>query len=680
MLTALLLLATLYLPGHFLGRVLSRKGDGWADLALARTGASVAVATPVLVLLAVLGWFTVPAIVVSLGVCSLAAWFLCRGEAVHARASGWDFAALGLVCGSFALYGRPAEYVINSRDPGVYTVVADRLARTGELLKRDPLVEAVSSFHTFVGSVKYPGFYLSGEGLIIPQFFPGPFAWMGFGNLVGGLWGSLYVVPIFGALSVLAAFLLGAEVFGRWAGLAGAGILAVGYTQVWWAKQPSSEVITQFFALAGLWFAVRFVRDIRGSGRASGALAGLLLGGAMLIRVDGFLVAAAVPVLFGYVLLTRRPARRWLWPGVPLALCAGAALLYLNTVGGRYLYTIYSAHGLDGFLGRLPYLLAAATVLAGLFFGIRRFWGSRLRYWLEARGGELALAGAVVVAGAALWAYFVLPVPWEELPVDSRDFDAYRTQTLVRIVWFTTPAVALLGLAGFLISAHRLESPKTLLLGAFLASGILYTAIPNVAPDLPWATRRFVPAAIPLLCLLAGYAAVEAGRFLGRVWDRRAGIALAGGLAVLAFGWTAYTALPAVQARELDGAISAFDRVDAAVPEAEVVYVEKPDGHDGSVSTLEYIYGHPALPYSKERFMDEVDELEDAGLLEDAVYITTDGGPAPLISGVDFREVGREPVSLPRLDGNEGHERGVPEGMENLEMLFRIYRVEEVDR
>ncbi|MGB3634220.1 MAG: hypothetical protein WA982_09285, partial [Rubrobacteraceae bacterium] len=204
--------------------------------------------------------------------------------------------------------------------------------------------------------------------------------------------------------------------------------------------------------------------------------------------------------------------------------------------------------------------------------------------------------------------------------------------------------------------------------------------IPNVAPDLPWATRRFVPVAFPLLALLTGYAAVEAGKFLGSIWDRRVGVVLAGLLAALAFGWTAYTALPVAGARELEGAISAFDRVDAAVPEAEVVYVEKPDGHDGSVSTLEYVYEHPTLPYSEDRFRREVDELDQAGLLEDAAYITTDGGPAPLISGVEFREVGQEDVSLPRLDGKEGHERGVPEGTQNLKMTFRIYEVEDVQR
>ncbi|CAN5706091.1 hypothetical protein BH24ACT22_BH24ACT22_00570 [soil metagenome] len=677
MLPALLLVIFLYLPGHFLAPCLSRKGDGWAELVLLRAGTGAALATPVLVSLALIGWFTVPAIVVSLGVCSTVAWFFGRGGTEVVRLSRWDLAALGLAASSFALYARPAEYIINSRDPGVYTVVADRMARMGEFLVRDSLVGTVTSFHTFVGSIKYPGFYISGEDLIVPQFFPGPFAWLAFGNLVGGLWGSLYVVPVFGTLSVLAAFLLGTAVFGRWAGFVGAGLLAASYTQIWWSRQPSSEVMTQFFALAGLWLLVRFVR---GAGPASGVFAGLLLGGAMLLRVDGFLVAAAVPLLFAYDLLTRGQARRWLFPGIPLALFAGAALLYLYTVGGRYLDNIYSAHGLDGFLDLLPYVLAALALVTGILLYVRRRWGTRLSGWLAVHGGELALVGALVVAGAALWAYFILPVPWTELPINSREFDAYRTQTLVRMVWFTTPVVAALALAGVLLAAYRLDAPKMLVLGAFLISGVLYTAIPNVAPDLPWATRRFIPIALPLLALLAGYAAVEAGKFLGSIWNRRAGVALAGFLAALAFGWTAYTALPVAGARELEGAISAFDRVDAAVPKADVVYVEKPDGHDGFVSTLEYVYGHPALPYSKERFINEIDELEQAGLLEDAVYITDDGGPAPLISGVKFREVGRETVSLPRLNGKEGHEQGVPRGMQSLDMTFRVYEVEEVQR
>src|SRR5918997_1396358 len=282
-----------------------------------------------LTLLALAGLFTATVIGANLAALAVAAFFLGRGSEGAWRRGRWDSGALVVVAGSLALYARPAEYVINSRDPGVYFLFADKLARTGALLHRDPLVAAVSSFHPFLDGRKYPGFYLYGQDLVVPQFFPGPFAFLGFGNLVGGTWGSLFVVPVMGALAV-----------------------GVAYAFVWWSRHPSSEVMTALLVLAGLWFAVRFAR---GGGPLTGVFAGLLLGGVMLIRVDAFLAAAAIPLLFGFDLLARRPARRWLYPGLPLAVFAGLTLIYLNTLGGRYLYVIYTDHGLKEAIALAPY-------------------------------------------------------------------------------------------------------------------------------------------------------------------------------------------------------------------------------------------------------------------------------------------------------------------------------------
>jgi hypothetical protein len=674
LLEALLILTVLYLPGHFVGRRLVRKGDGLSELTLLRIAASVAVAGPILTLLALAGWFTLPAIVGSLGACAVAAILVaailtCR--APRARATAWDLGGLALVAGSLVLYSRPAEYIVNSRDPGVYTLFADKLARTGALVHHDPLVAAVSSFHPFIEGKKYPGYYVYGHDLIVPQFFPGPFASLGLGNLIGGVWGSLFVVPVMGALAVGVTLVLGKELFGRWAALVGAALLAASYAQIWWARHPASEIIAQLSILAGLWLAVRFVR---GACPVSGVLAGVMLGGVMLVRVDAFLAAAAVPVLFGYDLLTRRNARRWLYLGVPLAIFAGLTLLYLNTVGGRYLYVIYAEHGLREALALAPVAAGVAALGAGGFLYARRRWGERLGVYLGTRGRMLPLGGALCVAAAALWAYFVLPVPWESLPDGSRDFNAYRTQILVRITWFTTPPVAALGLAGFVLAARRLDASRALVLGAFLSFGILYAAIPNVSPDLPWATRRFVPAVFPILSLLAGHAAVEAGRWLGRVWRREAGIAVGGALAVLALGWTLYTAAPIIGFRELEGAIGAFDRIEEVIPESEVVYMEMPEGYDITASTFEYAYGHPVLPYDRIRFIREVDALRGAGLLEDATYVTVDGGPAPLVADLEFREVTTVNLELPRLAAVE---KELPTDRETLRLTYRVFQVEE---
>ena len=676
MLKAVLMLAALYLPGHFLGRHLTRKGDGISELFMARLAGSLAVAAPLLTLLALAGWFTVPVIFRSLVACAvvtfIVASYLGGGGGEAARATRWDLAALFLVAGSFALYSRPAEYVLNSRDPGVYTLFSGRLARTGALLHRDNLLEVIASFHTFLEGKKYPGFYVYGQDLIVPQFFPGPFALLGFGNLAGGIWGSLFVVPVMGALAAGAAFLLGEELFGRRAGLLGAALLALSYPQVWWARHPSSEVMTQLLVLTGLWLGVRFAR---GAGPLTGVLSGMLLGAVMLVRVDAFLAAAAVPALFGYDLLTRRPARRWLYPGVPLALFAAATLLYLNTVGGRYLYVIYSEHGLKEALALVPFAVPVAVAGAAGLFYVRRRWGAEIGGYLEARGRGFAFIGALGLAAVALWAYFVLPVPWESLPDGSRDFEAYQTQILVRLAWFTTPVVAALGLLGFVLAARRLDAARTLLLGAFLAFGVLYAVIPNVSPDLPWATRRFVPAAFPILALLAGHAVVEIGAWLGRTGRPRAGVAVAAALAALALGWTVNTTLPILTFVEFEGAVAAFDRAEQKIPRSEVVFMEMPDGYDVTASTFEYLYDRPVLPYDRDLFIQDFDELGDAGLLRDAVYVTTDGGPAPLMADLDFREVATAELDLPRLAAVE---KQLPTRREELHLTYRVFRVERV--
>ncbi len=678
MIEAVLIPIALYLPGHLLGGSLVRKGDGWAELWLLRFACAAAVSTPILVGLALLGWFETPFILGALGACTAVAAFFSRKEnGLLTRPGRWDLMALVLVAGALALYAHPAEYVLKDRDPGVYTVAAAKLARTGDLLTPDPLVGAVASFHEFEHGAKHPGFFIHGGDLLLPQFFPGPFAWLGLGNLAGGTWGELYVVPVFGALAFGVAFVLGREIFGRWAGLLGAALLAVSYTQVWWARYPSSEIMTQFFVLAGLWSAARFVRS---GGVGTGVLAGALLGGAMLIRVDAFLAALVVPALILHDLLLGRSPRKWASVCAPLLLAGGAAMLYAGTVGERYLNLIYDLHVPDNVIRLSPYLLGGALLVASFaVLVLRRSRSVGYERLVAVHGRRVALLAALALLGAALWAYFVLPEPWEGLPEywggdagPMAEFGAYDRQVAVRMVWFLTPAVAVLGMAGFMLAAHRLDAARALFLGAILAFGILYVALPNVAPDLPWATRRFVPVVFPGLCLLAGYATVEAGRALGKVWGERVGFSVAAALALSALVWSMYVAWPIYGVRELAGAVEGIERLEEAVPDSRVVYVELPA--DDYAATLDYLYGRPVLAYEREQFRQEMPDLREAGLLEDAVYVTVEEKHKPVFQGLRLREVGREEVSFLRLE--DGF-KDVPRDTHEERQGFRIYELEQ---
>ena len=115
MLQAIFILTVVYLPGHYLGRWMMYKGDGLTELVLLRVAASVAVAGPLLTLLALAGWFTGPAIVATLGLLSAVAFLLGRGKGGEVRVTRWDLTALALVAGSLVLYSRPAEHLLNQR-------------------------------------------------------------------------------------------------------------------------------------------------------------------------------------------------------------------------------------------------------------------------------------------------------------------------------------------------------------------------------------------------------------------------------------------------------------------------------------------------------------------------------------------------------------------------------------
>jgi len=93
-----------------------------------------------------------------------------------------------------------------------------------------------------------------------------------------------------------------------------------------------------------------------------------------------------------------------------------------------------------------------------------------------------------------------------------------------------------------------------------------------------------------------------------------------------------------------------------------------------TASTFEYLYGRPVLPYDRARFVREVDELEEAGLLDEALYVTTDGGPAPLLADWDFRQEGSVGVDLLRLAAVE---KELPTVKERLRLDYRVYRMVE---
>ena len=103
-------------------------------------------------------------------------------------------------------------------------------------------------------SVRFMGFFILDPsiGNVVAQFphlYP---VWIAIAYDVYGLTGVRYVLGLWAVFGVLAIYFVGAQLLGRTAAFAGAGLLALHVTQVWYARYPNAEIIMQALIFTGL--------------------------------------------------------------------------------------------------------------------------------------------------------------------------------------------------------------------------------------------------------------------------------------------------------------------------------------------------------------------------------------------------------------------------------------------
>jgi hypothetical protein len=433
-----------------------------------------------------------------------------------------------------------AEHVVLRRDAGTYALSAHHLA-TAHRLDVDVAVaalggpEVVDAPSVTVGS---PGFFEVGDGAgthVVPQFLPATPAWLSIGYWLGG-WTGLLLVPAFALGAALLAFgALCARLVGpRWSAVATVA-LALCQPVLHVGRSTYSETFALLVLLAGL-VVLSEATVVGSAGRWSrarrlGLVAGLVIGGVGLVRVDA-LREVALLVPFAALLAIRRHGA-----GAPLAWGLGAstavaaawALLvsrpYLGEIAGSLLplaagamvITVVSVlwwwlarRGVslpDGVHRRLPGALAGLVLLAFVVLACRPLW-------LVARQSPDD-PGSRVVAGLQLR---------QGLTVDGGR--TYAEQTVAWLGWWVGVPVLLLALAGAVLLAYRagrvlIDGSVPAWLGPWvLAVGatVLTLYRPGITPDHPWADRRMVPVVLPAVVLLATGVVAHVVRHARRRW------------------------------------------------------------------------------------------------------------------------------------------------------------------
>lgn len=582
------------------------------------------------VVLAEVGVFHAPALVLllvaALGTAVLGVRRLRRSE-FTGKPVDWAPVVLMLLC--LPLYFRPHEFILGGADAGVYVNTGVNLARTGALLIHDPAVAQVgedvwpSLFRPDPGGVvahyiRFPGYYLSDDqpGMVIPQFFPLQYVWIGLAALAGGLWAALYATPVWATLGVLGMYYTGRALFGRPVGALAALLLAITPTQIWFARYPTAEALTQALLWGGFYAWVRFT-EREDAPSVFGLLAGLLLGLTFLARIDLPYLALLPAGWLVYRLVTRQARRRDLAFLVPFGLLVVHSLAHalifarpytLNTYSGvaflaRELGPVVGAVGVIGLVGGA----AAYGVVARQRLG--QSIGEVLRALADRYHVPIRLGWVIGLIGLAVYGYFIRPrlgtvklVPYAygatQVPISDHE-------NMVRLGWYLTPLGIWLGVAGLALIGWRERWRRLWLpLGLALLATLLYLYRLLNNPHHIYTMRRYMPLVIPLFMLGAAYALVwlwgrQNGRRTTGDGQRTALFSVLRPLSSVLFSLVlvlglGYQSRVVLTHREYAGLIGQMSELTAAVGPGSVVVFDDPApvGSGAVLGTpLEYLFG-----------------------------------------------------------------------------------------
>lgn len=416
-----------------------------------------------------------------------------------------------------------AQDVYATRDPATYTITARWLVDHPSLQIQTHL----AIFGSPTGGVGETGGYalvapgtLNAQGNHLLPAVGAMFAW------IAGNHAVFQANVLISALALFVFFGFARRVVAPVLALAAMTAFALSMPLVFVSRDNYTEPLTLLFLIGALALMHRGYR----SGRvADFALAGLVGGSAAMARVDsyggliGLVAAAAVYVI---VARDRRPAMVR-----ALVFVCGAAVTtligWLDLVRLSRQYYDSQHHNIVLLLLALFGVLVVAPLVVALSWraSVRRWLvRDRTRWQLTLGFNAALLLVFVVLASRPLWLTSRGPRNtdlenmqrrWQHAVDGTRTYHEQTVHWLALYLGWGTVAVAVLGYA-VLVTAlvRRRDYALSGLLAMGLSMSALYLWNGQIAPDQPWAMRRYVPVIIPLL-LVAAAAAVEA------LWHRR---------------------------------------------------------------------------------------------------------------------------------------------------------------
>ena len=522
--------------------------------------------------------------------------------------SEYVFLVVWLVAASW-LFFRPHEFIIGGADAGVYTNLAASISETGAILVEDQTLADLDPdlYPALLRSLPekdkgtevapyylFPGFYVTeaAEGRLMPQFYPLHPVWQAVAHSFGGVESSLLLTGLWALLGGLAVYLTIREL-GGWEvaalGLTGLSITAL---QLWFARYPTTEALTQFLLWTAIWSTLLWLKG-RQPRALWAMLAGVAFGQVLLVRIDTYFLLVIPVITWFYLRWSGRWHKEDWWFFVPLGLLTVHSLVHAQWQSTPYFYNTFS-YGLNlvsrNWLIPLSAFLLGAALL--ILFGRYKHAVSNLDRYRR----PFILAAVFAVLLLFIYGWFIRPAMGDIGA--SRDYwlaggqipTELDRENLLRLGWYLSPLGIILAAAGICLLLWNITARKAVVLGVGLFFSLLYLWRIQANPHQIYAMRRYVPAVLPFFVIAAVYS-IEWLFQQKRRWLAFSGVVLAG-LWLVGLAWSARGFISQV---DYDGVLAQMDELDSKLdPGSILIFVDENPITSGDVlgTPLRFIYGH----------------------------------------------------------------------------------------
>lgn len=414
------------------------------------------------------------------------------------------------------LFFRPHQLITGAGDAGVYVNLSANIHRTGSILIQDSgLAELERSLQeTFLRDVRnpeadsylLPAYFVTDAavGEIMPQFYPLHPVWYAIGYALGGLQTTLMMTGLWALLASLAIYLFMRQI-GRWPfAFLALVVLSLNGMQVWFARYPTSEALTQFLLWAGLWATAVWLSN-RPQAKMWALLAGASLGNVFLVRIDVLFIVPVLALVVVWQWRRRQPGVFWF--AVPLVVLIVHSLIHALWQSRPYFFDLYNYAVLSLLRGQTGLIVVVGVGVAGL--ALFAYFFKPIMQLLNRYRRPFLSVIILALAGLAIYAWFIRPYSADIIAYNDQfsgtSLTKYDHENLLRLGWYLSPIGVWLGVLGICWLVWRVNWQTAVMLLITLFFTVFYIWEIRNNPTQIYAMRRYVPAVLPLFTIAGGY-------------------------------------------------------------------------------------------------------------------------------------------------------------------------------